>query len=322
MNTKSYRGVILDRDSFDRDDLDLTELQGCPVQWTNHCHTARSETSTRTSDAEIIITNKVVIDREVIDASPNLKLILAAATGTDNIDVTYCREKGIAVCNARNYSTPAVVQHTIALMLNLLTNQHRYLQDVRDGLWSQSNVFCLIDHPIVETAGKTLGIIGYGAMGKRVAEVAAVLGMEVLVSQRPGGKPAAARVTLEELLSQSDVVSLHCPLTDDTRGLLGEAEFRLMKNQAVVINTARGAIVDIDALARALDQGEIGGAGIDVFDGEPPAADNVLLQLDCPNLIITPHNAWATQESRQRLVDIIAGNIRAWADGSPTNTVT
>lgn len=322
MSKQTYHGVILDRDSFDRGDLDMTGLEQGPVHWTSHNHTSHGETSTRTSTAEIVITNKVVIGREVIDASPNLKLILAAATGTDNIDVTYCREKGIVVCNARNYSTPAVVQHTIALMLNLLTSQHRYLQDVREGLWSKSKVFCLIDHPIVETAGKTVGIIGYGAMGKRVAEVAAALGMEVLVCQRPGGKPVEGRVPLEQLLTRSDVVSIHCPLTDDTRGLIGEAEFQLMKNRAVIINTARGAIIDIDALAKALDQGEIAGAGIDVFDGEPPSHDNVLLQLDNPNLIITPHNAWATRESRQRLVDIIGDNIRAWTEGSPTNAVT
>jgi glycerate dehydrogenase len=317
------KGVILDKSSFDRNDIDLSPLDAFDtLKWTNYPSTRNEFAGQRIGGQNIVITNKVVLDREAILAAKDLKLVLIAATGTDNVDLECCRERGITVCNVRHYSTPAVVQHTIALMLNLMTNQPRYFKDVQNNRWQNSDVFCLLDYPIFEASGKTMGVIGYGALGEKVAGVAAALGMSIIVCQRPGGEPQSGRVAFEELLQTSDVISLHCPLTPETHHLFSTYEFKKMKSSAFIINTARGAIIDSQALVNALKSGEIAGAGIDVLDKEPPVPDHPLLEKNIPNLIITPHNAWGTRESRQRLVAVMADNIRAWASGNPVNVVT
>ncbi len=332
------KGVILDRDSFDRGDVDLQKLLRSPLEWVDYASTAPAQIEQRIRQCQIIITNKVVLDTAVLQSTACLKLILIAATGTDNVDLDYCRRHGICVCNVRHYATAAVVQHTFALMLNLLTNQFRYYQAVAGGVWSNSHVFCLLDYPIVEIQHKILGIIGYGSLGKKVAEIARAFGMSVLICQRPGGKKDVGRVSLERLLADADVLTLHCPLTADTLNLLGENEFNQMKPSAIIINTARGAIIDSMALVQALKKGQIAGAGIDVLAKEPPAASEPLLQAialqssrqsagrailqDIPNLIVTPHNAWATQESRQRLLDQLTENLNQWLSGHPINVVS
>jgi glycerate dehydrogenase len=315
------KGVILDKSSFDRNDVDLSSLSNLKIQWTSYPSTRNDEVIQRVSNQDIVITNKVAINDETLASTDKLKLILIAATGTDNVDLKICQEKRITVCNVRHYSTPAVVQHSISLMLNLMTKQPQYAQDVGQGKWVASDVFCLLDYPIVESEGKTLGIIGYGTLGKRVADVAKALGMSVILCQRPGTKAQNGRVPFPEFLQKSDVISLHCPLTDETRNLFSHKEFAAMKSEAIIINTARGAIIDSDALVKALQTGEIGGAGIDVLDVEPPLKTHALLQDNIPNLIVTPHNAWGTRESRQRLIDVMAENLLAWESGDPINTV-
>ena len=317
----NFNGVILDRDSFDRDDIDPGPLNKHPVKWASFGSTPRHLTIERISDMDIIITNKVIVDRKVLDSTDTLKLVLVAATGTDNVDAIACQERGIVVCNVRHYATPAVVQHTFALMLNLMTSQLKYATDVESGQWSKSGVFCLLDHPIVEAEGKVFGILGYGTLGKRVANVARTLGMKVVVSQRPGSSVEDGRISFQQLLATSDVISLHCPLTAETHNLFSTSEFRQMKPGAIIINTARGAIIDSIALVNALRNGEISGAGIDVLDREPPPPDHPLLQTGIPNLIVTPHNAWGTRESRQRLVAILGENLQGWLSGKPENVI-
>ncbi|MCY4050325.1 MAG: D-2-hydroxyacid dehydrogenase [Gammaproteobacteria bacterium] len=321
MNSEILTGAILDMRSFDRGDIDLGALSQLPVNWSKYPSTSIKDVVKRIQKAHIVITNKVVLNRTAIDNSNNLRLVLIAATGTDNVDLDACKERNITVCNVRGYSAPSVVQHTIGLMLNLLTQQYRYIEEVRIGSWSKTDVFCLLDYPIVESKGKVFGVIGYGTLGKQVASVARALGMRVIVAGRKGVVPAPERVDFEEFLKQSDVVSIHCPLMPDTHHLIGVKELMLMQPEAVLINTARGAIIDSYALASALKSGEIAGAGIDVLESEPPDNSHPLLQKDIPNLIVTPHNAWGSRETRQRLVKLMSEIIVAWQLNSPINVV-
>lgn len=315
------KGCILDKRSFDRGDIKLTDLTEQLEHWQHFESTTNDEVAGKVADCEVVITNKVQLTRETIESAEKLRLVLLAATGTDNVDLNACRERGIIVCNARQYSNPAVVQHTFTLMLCLMTNVIRYHADVTAGNWSGSDVFCLLNYPIREMEGRTLGIIGYGNLGKAVANVALSFGMRVEICQRPNSKPVPGRLPLNDFLAASDVVSIHCPLTQDTHRLLNQQTFAKMKSDAILINTARGAIVESNSLAVALRQGTIGGAGIDVLDQEPPRPDHPLLVDDIPNLIVTPHNAWGTRESRQRLVAQMAANLKSWRDGSPQNVV-
>ncbi|MCY4314301.1 MAG: D-2-hydroxyacid dehydrogenase [Gammaproteobacteria bacterium] len=315
------KGAILDMRSFDRGDIDLRTLYRLPVKWSEYPSTTAGAVARRIQGAHIVITNKVVLDRAGIESARNLALVLIAATGTDNVDLDACRDRNVTVCNVRGYSAPAVVQHTVGLMLNLLTQQYRYIRDVRKGAWSKTDVFCLLDHRIVEAKGKVLGIIGCGTLGKQVASVARALGMEVIIAGRKGMVPAHERVGFEEFLKQSDVISIHCPLMPDTHHLIGSHELSLMKPQAFLINTARGAIIDSHALADALRSGQVAGAGIDALESEPPDASHPLLQGNVPNLIVTPHNAWGSREARQRLVNIMSDIIKAWQSDSPINVV-
>lgn len=316
------KGVILDKFSFDQGDLDLSPLAIAGIEWTAFESSRHSEAGTRITHCDVVITNKVRLLRADIETAANLKLILIAATGTDNVDLTACKERGVTVCNVRNYATASVAQHTIAMMLNLLTRQMHYAGDVRAGHWHDHPVFCLLNHPITECAGKTLGIIGYGTLGRKVAAIAEALGMRCLLWQRPHSPVRHGRVDLNTLLSASDVVSIHCPLNDETRHLINDAALQRMKPTAILLNTARGAIVDSHALAEALRTGSIAGAGIDVLNQEPPPREHPLLSGDIPNLIVTPHNAWGSRESRQRMVNIMGDNLGAWLSGSPQNVVS
>lgn len=318
----NMRGVFLDLDTVDSGDLDLAPITGTPgIEWTTFGTTNADQLRTRIDSAQIVISNKVVLDRAELESHPELRLIVVAATGTNNVDLTAAKELGITVCNVRNYGTPSVVQHVYALILALTTRLPQYMGAVAQGRWQTHAHFCLFDYPIRELSGKTLGIVGYGTLGRGVGAAAGAFGLRVLIAQRPGGPAQEGRIPLPELLPQVDILSLHCPLTEQTRNLIGGNELAAMRDDAILINTARGGIVDETALARALRDGTIGGAGIDVLSEEPPAGGNPLLASDIPNLIVTPHIAWASKESRQRVLDIVGDNIRAYLDGKPQNIV-
>jgi len=315
------RGVFLDVESLDQDDIDFTELRNTLPNWDFHAQTSATDTIARISQANIVISNKVLLDRTILQAAPELKLVCIAATGTNNVDLDAAAELGIAVCNVVHYAAPSVVQHVFSLVTALNTRLLDYHRAVQDGQWNKSSQFCLLDFPIRELNGLTMGIVGYGELGKAVAKTAECFGMEVLLAQRPGSGPTEGRVPLHELLPRVDVLSLHCPLTDQTRNLIGEKELGLMKDSAFLINTARGGIVDEQALADALMHKRIGGAGIDTITTEPPVNGNVLIDKAIPNLIVTPHIAWGSRSARQRLLDGVRKNIVSFLDGKPINRV-
>jgi glycerate dehydrogenase len=250
-------------------------------------------------------------------------MIAVAATGTDVIDLAACRRRGIVVSNIRNYAGATVPEHAFALILALRRQLMQYRDDVRAGKWQAASQFCLLDHPIGDLAGSVLGIAGYGTLGRAVAQLGRAFGMSVLALESRGPKAAGVDyVSLPDMLAAADVISLHLPLGEATRNMIGVAELRSMKRGALLINTARGGLVDEAALATALREGWIGGAGVDVWTSEPPRADNPLLAPDLPNFILTPHVAWASQQAMQVLADQLIDNIDAFARGSPCNVVT
>jgi glycerate dehydrogenase len=260
--------------------------------------------------------NKLRLTREVIASTPSLRLVLLSATGTNNVDLEAAREHGVGVCNLRDYCTASVVQHVLGVMLLLTHRLREYDALVRSGAWQRGQQFCLLDYPIRELAGRKLGIVGHGALGRGVARAASLaLGMDVLVAQRPGGPRESGRHDLETLLPQVDVLSLHCPLTPQTQGLIGPRQLACMKPDALVINTARGGLVDAQALADALRAGRLGGAAIDVLPQEPPTLGNPLLEPGIPNLIVTPHIAWAARDARQRCLDEMALHVEDYLRG-------
>jgi glycerate dehydrogenase len=314
------RGVFLDSGSLHPGDLDLAELEAV-AEWTFHPHSDPATVVQRIAGAEVVITNKVVLDADTLAAAPHLKLVAIAATGTDNVDLEAARRLGIAVTNVVGYATPAVTQHVFALLLALITRLSDYSESVRTGRWSDSRHFCLLDWPIDELAGRTLGIAGLGELGRSVANVARAFGMDVRIARLPGRPADPERTPLAELLPELDALSLHCPLTDETRGLIGADALARLPDHALLINTARGGIVDGEALAESLRAGTIGGAGLDVLEPEPPPRDHPLLAPDLPNLIVTPHVAWASRQARQRLTAELAANIRAFASGESRNRV-
>lgn len=315
------RGVFLDRESLDRDDLDLSGLEAVISEWTYHAKTAAGDVDARIAEADIVITNKVVLSAENINGANNLRLICVAATGTNNVDIEAARKKGITVCNVRAYGTASVAQHVMMLMLMLNRQFPAYQQALKEGDWQRSDQFCLMDYPIEDLTGKTLGIIGYGELGRGVATLAECLGMKVLISQRAGAEPQKDRVALDTLLSTADVISLHCPLTDETRNLIDKRALSLMKPSAFLINAARGGIVDEAALLDALTSGQLAGAALDVLVEEPPVNGNRLLDARLPNLIVTPHIAWASRQARQRLLNIMVENIQSFLNGQAQNVV-
>ncbi len=311
------RAVFLDYATVSfNGDLDPTALRSALPGLELRDSTPQAAVPEAIAGATVVALNKLRITRETIEVSPALKLIVLAATGTNNVDLDAARERGIGVCNLRDYCTASVVQHVLGTMLLLTQRLREYDTLVRSGAWSRGDQFCLLDFPIRELAGRKLGVVGYGALGKGVARAAGLaLGMDVWIANRPGGAPHAGRHDLEDLLPQVDVLSLHCPLTPRTQGLIGAPQLARMKPDALLINTARGALVDSQALADALRAGKLGGAAIDVLPQEPPVAGNPLLALDIPNLIVTPHIAWAAREARQRCLDEMAANVDDFVRG-------
>lgn len=313
------KAVFLDANTLG-DDVDLASIKAVTGDLVQYGKTAPAQVLERIQGFDTVIVNKVVLTREHFEACPELKTIAVVATGINNIDKAAAKEHGIQVLNVTNYGRSTVAQHTMALILALATRLLDYDRDVRAGRWGKSDMFCLMDHPIMELEGRTLGIFGYGDLGRGVIERAEAFGMKVLLGARPGQAAGEVdgypRVPLDELLPQVDVLSLHCLLTDDTRNMIGASELKRMKNDALLINTSRGGLVDEQALADALRAGEIGGAGFDVLTEEPPRNGNPLLADDIPNLIITPHSAWASREARQRIVEITAENLAGVASGA------
>ncbi|WP_425916004.1 2-hydroxyacid dehydrogenase [Acinetobacter sp. TSRC1-2] len=315
------KAVFLDYESLDQNDLDFSTLEAAFDELSLFPSTQPAQVLERVRHADVIISNKVLVDAATIQQCPNLKLILISATGTNNVDLIQARAQGIVVCNCQGYGTSAVAQHTLALMLALATSLLKYDRAVKQGEWNKASQFCLLDFPIIELEGKTLGIIGYGELGQAVAKLAEAFGMKILVGSLPNRPTDASRIPVADLLSQVDFLSLHCPLTDDTRDLIDAQAFDAMKPSAFLINCARGGIVNEQALADALRQGKIAGAATDVLTVEPPKEGNVLLADDIPNLIITPHSAWGSVDARQRIVQQMLDNVAAFKSGQPTRQV-
>lgn len=285
--------------------------------------TAGPQIVERSADASIVLTNKTPVAADTLASLPKLRYVGLLSTGTNVVDLDAAKSRGVTVTNAPAYSTDSVAQHVFALLLELASHVADHDRSVHDGEWVRSSDFCFTVAPITELAGKNLGIVGLGDIGSRVAAIGAALGMNVLVHSRtrkplPGVE--VKWVGLDELFAESDAVSLHCPLTSDTRGMVSAARLATMKPTAWLINTGRGPLIDEAALAGALHEGRLAGAGLDVLGAEPPAADNPLLA--APRCILTPHIAWASREARARLMQIVAGNVRAFLDGRPENVVS
>jgi len=272
------------------------------------------------ADADIVITNKVAFTRETLQQLPGVKMLAIAATGYNHVDLACCRERGIAVANIRHYGDETVAEHAFTLMLALVKNLPAYQRDVAAGVWEQAQQFCHFGAPIRDLKGATLGIFGSGGIGQALAERARAFGMQVQFGERKGASVVReGYVSFADLLATSDVLSLHCPLNDDTRNMIAQDELMAMKPGAILINTARGGLVDEEALVAALKYGQLGGAGFDVLSTEPPTAGNPLLKARLPHLIVTPHIGWASQQAMQRLAQQLADNIAAYVAGRAEN---
>ncbi len=287
-------------------------------EWRDYGSTRPEEVFERLKDATVAVVNKVPLRAEVLERLPGLKLIAVAATGTDNIDLEFCRARGIEVRNVRGYARETLPEHVLMLALALSRSLTGLREDVRAGLWQRSEQFCLHTREVRDLHGSALGIVGYGTLGRGVESLARAFGMEVLISEHKGaGDVREGRTHFEEVMRRADVVSLHVPLGEETRGMIGREELSLMKPTAILINCARGGVVDESALADALREGRIGGAGVDVLSAEPPRAGNPLLDPDLPNLIVTPHVAWAGTRAQQMLADRLVDNIEAFVKRKP-----
>ncbi|MDG9669791.1 D-2-hydroxyacid dehydrogenase [Hahella sp. CR1] len=310
------KAVILDAESLGAD-VSLDSLKEHVTTFDSYAATTSEQVAERIAGKDIVIVNKVVLNEAHMVGSPELKLIAVTATGVNNIDMAAAKKHGVEVRNVAHYGTATIVQHVFSMVLALSNNLLRYTAAVERGDWGRARQFCLMDYPIRELSGKVFGVVGYGDLGRAAGAVAQAFGMEVKVGARPGTEPGVRDgvnyLPLEELLAQADVLSLHCLLSEDTRNMIGAVELALMKSDALLINTARGGLVDEAALADALRNGRLGGAGFDVLTEEPPVNGNLLLAQDIPNLIITPHCAWSSREARQRLVDKTGDNIAAFA---------
>ena len=320
--TNTQRAVFLDHPSLDLGDLDLGPLRRCFGELQLWSDTAPANVIERLQGASVAISNKILLNAATLAACPDLKLILVAATGTNNVDLEAARVQGITVANCQGYGTPSVAQHTLGLLLALATRLIDYQKAVSDGQWQQAKQFCLLDFPIVELEGKTLGLFGHGELGSAVAKLAQAFGMRVLIGQIPGRPARADRLPLDELLPQGDALTFHCPLNEHTRNFIGARELALLKPGAFVVNTARGGMIDEQALADALRSGHLGGAATDVLSVEPPRDGNPLLATDIPRLIITPHSAWGSREARQRIVGQLAQNAEAFFNGTALRVVS
>lgn len=313
--------VLLDRQTFSGAiQFPKPQMEDC--RWREYPTTSPQQLIERAAEAEVIITNKVPVRAEALAQLPRLRLIAVAATGVDHIDLEAARARAVAVCNVSDYATQSVAEHVFAMLLALRRQLMHYHQAVHDGDWSRSPIFTLNDRAMADLAGATLGIIGAGTLGQAVTRLGEAFGMGVRIAEHRGAEVIRAGcVSFDEVLRHSDVISLHVPLNVNTRHLIGHAELALMKPTAVLINTARGGIVDEVALAGALRSGLIGGACIDVLSQEPPPPDHPLLAVDIPNLLITPHIAWASQQAQQRLAQEVVMNIEAYFRGEQRNRI-
>jgi len=315
----THRVVFLDRDSLKA----RVRKPACATEYVEYGKSSAEEIVPRLKNATVAIINKVPMRAATLQQLPNLKMIAVAATGYDVVDVGYCKEHGIAVANIRNYAVHTVPEHTFALILALRRNLLAYRQDVENGVWNKSDQFCFFTHDIGDLHGSTLGIIGEGAIGQGTAAIGRAFGMRVLFADH--APPRMEGVTFtphEQVLAESDVISLHCPLMPSTRNLINIDAFRKMKRNALLINTARGGLVDEVALIQALDEGLIAGAGFDVLTVEPPRNGHPLLDVRRPNFILTPHIAWASDGAMQFLADQLIDNIELWCAGKPQHLVT
>lgn len=315
------KSVFLDYQTVSNGDLDPHPLQAELPGLVLYDNSDDRQIHTRTADADVVLVNKAIISRSAIESAPNLKLIALSATGSNNIDMIAARERGVAVCNIRGYCTGSVAQHVWGSILTLTHHLREYSTLALDGSWTRDTQFTMLNHTIHELRGRALGIVGWGELGSAVAKVGEAFGMRILIANRKGGAAKPGRLDLPSLLSSSDILSLHCPLTDATRGMIGAEQLAMMKSDALLINTARGALVDSAALAAALRSGRLGGAGVDVLAQEPPVDGDPLLEPGIPNLLLTPHIAWAAQEARQRCLAEMAANIRDFFQGGQRGRV-
>ena len=315
----SQEVVFLDRESLRA----TVRRPAAADRYVEHAATSADEVVARLQDATVAITNKVALREADLRKLPKLRMIAVAATGYDVVDVGYCREHGIAVANIRNYAVHTVPEHAFALILALRRSLLAYRADVEAGVWQRSTQFCFFTHEIGDLHGSLLGIIGEGALGRGLAQIGRAFGMRPVFADHAAREATDLEfMALPELLSSADVLSLHCPLTPASRNMIGERELRSMKKTALLINTARGGLVDEAALVRAIEEGWIGGAGFDVLTAEPPRAGNPLLEIRRPNFILTPHVAWASSGAMQFLADQLIDNIDRWAEGRPQHLVT
>ncbi|WP_300708896.1 D-2-hydroxyacid dehydrogenase [Limnohabitans sp.] len=313
--------VFLDRDTVSPDST--LRAPTFAHEWVQYPRTSATEAAERIADADIVIVNKVKLSAETLAQAPQLKLIAVAATGTDNIDLQACQQRGIVVSNVRNYAKHTVPEHTFALIFALRRSICAYRDAVKAGRWQEAAQFCFFDHPIRDLAGSTLGVIGDGVLGQAVASIGRALGMRVLFSAHKGRTGQGSLYTpFEEVLRQADVLTLHCPLNVNTRHMIGAAEFAQMTRQPLLINTGRGGLVDEAAVGPALQAGHISGAAFDVTSVEPPPADHPFMALlERPDFILTPHVAWASAEAIQALADQLIDNVEAFVRGAPVNQV-
>ncbi|MBI5783241.1 MAG: D-2-hydroxyacid dehydrogenase [Gammaproteobacteria bacterium] len=310
--------VFLDRDSIQAD----IRRPGFPHEWQDYPATSTSQVTEHLSNATIAISNKVPLMAASLTPLKNLKMIAVCATGTNNVDLDYCRAHHITVTNIRNYAIHSVPEHVFTMILALRRNLSGYREDVNNGLWQKAEQFCLFTRPIMDLHGSTLGVIGHGTLGQATAKLGEAFGMHVLIAEHKGAAQVRSGYTsFDTVLAGSDVISLHCPLTPATHHLIGVPELKKMRRHALLINTARGGLVDEAALVHALKDGVIGGAGFDVLTMEPPRAGNPLLDLRLPNFILTPHVAWASRNAMQIMADQLTDNIEAFVRGAPQNRV-
>ena len=314
-------GVFLDAGTLG-EGCTYDELLSLPLEWRFYEKSTPHETLERLRGVSIAVTNKVVFDRDLIRALPDLKLICVTATGVNCIDLEAAHAAKVVVSNVKGYSTATVSQMTALMILSLSTSFVSYVEDVKKGRWQRESQFCFLDYPIREVKGKKLGILGYGNLGQEVGRIMSAFGMEILVVERLGSHvPIPGTLPLPEVLKECDFFTIHAPLTAETRHLIGMEQLRLMKKTAFLLNLARGGIVDEDALANALKNKMIAGAAFDVLSKEPPPSNHPLLDPSIPNLILTPHIAWASVEARKTILEVTRDNIRAFLNGSPQNLV-
>lgn len=313
------RIVFLDRSTFSASIA--FPVARLAADWQEHARTAPGEVLTHAAEAAVVVTNKVKLPAVLLENLPQLKLVAVAATGVDHVDLDAARRLGIGVCNVRDYATHSVPEHVFTVLLALRRNLIAYAAAATNGAWSRAGNFCLHNWPIEDLAGCTLGVVGGGTLGQSVARLGAAFNMRVLLAEQRAAPLRPGRVAFEQVLAEADVLSLHVPLTPATRNLIGASELKHMKSSAILINSARGGVVDEVALVEALRAGQLAGAAVDVLSTEPPPADHPLLNANLPNLLVTPHIAWASRQAQQRMADEVVENIAAYLRGEHRNRI-